>query len=255
MKVKTYYGHPLSSVLFRLIVNIMLVLILIALFFLDVPAALVVIIAIITLPLSIAMSTIRFNQHFLRYRSQILSEMISLAHLKGNEQVLDLGTGSGYLAIGYAHSLPEGHVQGVDKYQLKYDSIRQHISCMIKINFFGNSLTNARRNAYTDHMETRCTFLPSDLTKPLDFPDETFDLIVSSQFLYCIPIQKHESTYKEIDRLLKPAGMILFFESQSFLRWNIYEVQTFFERRGYTVRIIDQGRLKTGCILQGTKPV
>lgn len=254
MKSKTYYGYPLSSVLFRLLVNLMLVLVLIALFFLDVPSALVALIAIVTLPLCMFMSTIRFNQHFLRYRSQILSEMTSLAHLKGNEQVLDLGTGSGYLAIGYAHMLPEGHVQGVDKYQLKYGSIRERISCMIKINFFDNSLTNARRNAHTDHMESRCTFLPADLTKPLDFPDETFDLIVSSQFLYCIPIQKHESTYQEIDRLLKPGGMILFFESQSFLRWNIYEVQTFFERKGYTVHIIDQGRLKTGCILQGTKP-
>jgi ubiquinone/menaquinone biosynthesis C-methylase UbiE len=254
MKIKTYYGYPLSSILLRLIVNIMLLLLLFALFFLDIPLELAVIITIISIPLSLYMSTIRFNHRFMTYRSQILSEMISLAHLKGNEQILDLGTGSGYLAIGYAHKLPEGYVHGVDKYQLKYDSLREHITCMIKINFFGNSLTHAQRNAHIDHMEKRCTFIPYDLTKPLNFPDETFDLIVSSQFLYCVPIRKHQSTYQEIDRLLKPSGMLLFFESPSFLRWNIHEVQTFFERKGYVVRIIDQGRLKAGCILQGTKP-
>jgi len=87
----------------------------------------------------------------------------------------------------------------------------------------------------------------------LPFKDEYFDIIASSQLIYCISKNKRPSVFQELDRILKKEGKIIFFETKSFLNWNIDEVKNFFENRGYKIKIIQSSEFKTCCILFGEK--
>jgi len=210
--------------------------------------------SICIIPACIFYGVIQFKKHFIKNRMKLLKKFIKLANLKGNEMVLDLGTGSGFLAIGFAKQLKNGKSFGLDRYSLKYDNLRSKIVNNIKINFFGISLKNAKVNSKIENVEKKCKFIQTDITKPLNFPAEYFNIIVSSQFFYCIPHQKRLAVFQEIDRMLKKGGKIIFFESKSFLGWNMNEVKKFFEDAGYKIKLIPIDEFfKKCCILYGKK--
>jgi len=124
---------------------------------------------------------------------------------------------------------------------------------MIKINFIWNTLKIARGNAKIENVEKKCIFIQTDITKSLDFKDNYFDIIVASQFFYCIPYQKRMLVFQEINRVLKKGGKIIFFESKSFIKWKIEEVKDFFENIGYKIQLIPIDEFKKCCILYGEK--
>ena len=66
----------------------------------------------------------------------------------------------------------------------------------------------------------KCKFITADITAKLDFPEKFFDIILSIQFWYCIPIKKRDQTFQNIDRILKTNGKIIFFEPISFFKWD-----------------------------------
>jgi ubiquinone/menaquinone biosynthesis C-methylase UbiE len=179
--------------------------------------------------------------------------MIKLADLKGNEAVLDLGTGSGFLAINFAKQLKDGKVIGIDRYSIKYDSLRAKLFYFFKINFIGHSLKNGMRNLKIEKMEKKCKLISSDLTKPLNFPDKHFDIILSSQTIYCLPPQKRLPVYKEINRVLKKDGKIIFFESKAYIGWDINDLKNYFEKQGYQINILPDEKYRGRCILFGKK--
>jgi ubiquinone/menaquinone biosynthesis C-methylase UbiE len=179
--------------------------------------------------------------------------MIKIADLEGNEIVLDLGTGAGLLAIGFSKRLKNGKVYGLDKYHLKYQGIGKNLVNYLKINFIGNTLNNAIRNAKIENVGNKCEFISTDLTKRLNFSDEYFNIILSSQFLYCLSPKKRQLVFNEINRVLRKGGKIIFFESRAFLRWDIDIAKRYFEKMGYKINIEKIKEFRRSSILSGTK--
>jgi len=48
-----------------------------------------------------------------------------------------------------------------------------------------------------------------DLTKPLPFPDKSFDAVVSNNTIYTLPLETRPAVFKEFFRVLKPNGKIV----------------------------------------------
>lgn len=253
MKQKPNYGFPLSYILKRFLIILILILILIGVIISQISIFFVLFIAFFVLPSYVIFCIIYFKKRFLRDRITLLKKFVEMANLKGDEIVLDLGTGSGFLAIGFAKNLKNGKSIGLDKFSLKNGNLKTQITSMIKINFFGNTLKDAKVNAKIENVEKKCRFIQADITKPLDFPDKYFNIIVSSQFFYCISPQKRLKVFQEIDRFLKKGGKIIFFESVSFMGWDIDEAKKYFKDIGYKIDILPVNEFKKCCILYGEK--
>ena len=179
--------------------------------------------------------------------------MIELANLKKDEVILDLGTGAGFLAIGFGKYLTNGKIFGLDKYKIKNENYMSKLKSIIKINFFGNTYENACMNAEKEGIMDRCKFIQADLTESFNFPDDFFDIIISSQFLYCISDIKRKKILKEINRVIKKEGKFIFFEPDSTKDWNVSELEDFYENKGFCINVIKDVELKGRCIIFGKK--
>jgi release factor glutamine methyltransferase len=89
----------------------------------------------------------------------LVSEGLQAIKDKVRPRVLDLGTGSGNLAVAIAHQKKDAEVTAVD--------------------LSPQALEVARRNAVRHKVDARIRFFQGDLFSPLS-PDEQFDLIVSN---------------------------------------------------------------------------
>jgi ubiquinone/menaquinone biosynthesis C-methylase UbiE len=212
-----------------------------------------ILISIIIISILFYYFVILFKKQFLEKRETLLKEIIELADIKGNEKILDIGTGSGFLAIGLSKQLKEGRTIGLDRYSLKSESFRSRIIDVVKTNFFGNTLKNAEENLKTEKVQNKCEFVESDITDSLNFKDQFFDIIVSSQLLYCINKNQRAQVFRDIDRVLKTGGKLIFFESKSFFSWNMEEARKYFDKLGYKTKILPANEFKTCCILFGKK--
>jgi ubiquinone/menaquinone biosynthesis C-methylase UbiE len=153
-----------------------------------------------------------------------------------------------------AQKVPNGLVVGIDKYNLKNKTWYQRYHDKIKINFYGNSLHNAIKNTALENVQDTLCFIKSDLIEPMPFIDYSFDVIISSQLLYCIPLQNLNDVLTEINRVAAKMGTIILFEPIKFMNWDIKVVQDFFEKKGYYISIVPLEYLKNKCILFGRKP-
>lgn len=253
MKDIPNYGYPLSYIFFRALLLLFIVLMFFVLHFTGISILIMVLLSIIILSIIAYFFVIRFKKQFLKKRETLLKRIIELADIKGDEKILDIGTGSGFLAIGLSKFLKSGRTFGLDRYSIKSKNLRSHIIEIIKTNYFGNTLKNAKQNLEIENVSDKCSFIESDILDPIDFNDQYFDVIVSSQLLYCITRDKRANVFKEIDRILKKGGKIIFFESKSFINWNIGEAKDYFQRKGYKIKIIPSNEFKTCCILYGQK--
>lgn len=253
IKIDLDYGIPLSYIFLFMIQSIILSLILIFAFFSISDMIFKSITTFFCLAI-LVYSFIKFKERFFNLRYKILKKIIHLSDLKGDEHVLDLGTGSGFLAIGFATRLNEnGQVTGLDKYKIHSPYFIVRIQEKLKINFIGYSIEKAVKNKKRAHPPGSCVFLEGDLTTRLPFPDESFNVIVSSQSLYCLPKNKLVNTLHEVDRTLKKGGKIIFFESRGFLHWDINNINGFYLKKKYSTDIIYDRYMKNNCIFYGSK--
>lgn len=128
----------------------------------------------------------------LRTRNAILDLIV----WKGNETVLDVGTGAGMLMIGAAKRLkPGGRVIGIDVWSAK--------------DLSNNSVEATLRNIGIEHVGDRAEARTEDATK-LSFPDATFDAALSLLCLHNIePKADQAAACREIARVLKPGGRVV----------------------------------------------
>jgi len=118
-----------------------------------------------------------------RFRERLLQP----ARLKAGESVLDVGCGSGSLAIAASHHVgPAGSVHGVDA-----------SDAMIE---------RARRKARKAGADV--TF-ESALAQSLPFPDARFDVVLSTVMLHHLPRKIRQESVHEMRRVLKPGGRLL----------------------------------------------
>lgn len=121
--------------------------------------------------------------------------LLGLYAFRGDEKVLDVGTGAALLAIGAAKKVPNGKVTGIDIWNV--DDLSD------------NSKDKATENAKIEGVARRVEILREDARK-LSFADQSFDLVVSNLCLHNIEEEKdREAACLEIARVLKTGGIAL----------------------------------------------
>ena len=119
---------------------------------------------------------------------QIIEGTAAYVKLPTGGKCLDVGCGSGALAIAVGKRNPEAEIVGIDRWGKEYAS-------------FSKSL--CERNAGAEGV-TRISFRQGDATH-LDFPDECFDAVVSNYVYHNIPGDRQQYLLETL-RTLKKGG-------------------------------------------------
>jgi arsenite methyltransferase len=118
--------------------------------------------------------------------------MLQRVKWRGDEAVLDVGTGRGLMLIGAAKKLTTGKSVGIDIWSSK--------------DLSGNSMQATLRNAAIEGVWDRVDVQDGDATA-LKFPNRSFDVVVSNLCIHNIPSQQgRDKACQEIVRVLKPGG-------------------------------------------------
>jgi ubiquinone/menaquinone biosynthesis C-methylase UbiE len=117
---------------------------------------------------------------------ELRNRLIDHLELKPGDKVLDIGCGTGSLAILAKQRQPEIEVTGIDP----DDSI----------------LRIARKKSRRAGVEIRYQVASADR---LTFPDATFDLVVSSLVFHHLPAEVKRDALREARRVLKPGSRLL----------------------------------------------
>lgn len=130
----------------------------------------------------------RYNKEVKKWMRKVSKSFVSMAKKWGitEGRFLDVGTGTGILAIEFAKSIPGVEVTGLD------------LSDVV--------LELARENFQKSKAPLKVSFEKGD-AEDIPFEDDTFDLVVSSNTLHLIknPIRM----FDEIHRVLKPEGRFI----------------------------------------------
>jgi arsenite methyltransferase len=118
--------------------------------------------------------------------------MLSMVDWKGNESVLDVGTGRGLLMIGAAKKLTTGKAVGIDIWSTK--------------DLSGNAMEKTLQNADLEGVRSKVDVQSGDASA-MKFPDASFDVVVSNLCMHNIPSRAaRDQACREIIRVLKPGG-------------------------------------------------
>jgi arsenite methyltransferase len=121
--------------------------------------------------------------------------MLNMINWKGNETVLDVGTGAGLLMIGAAKHIPTGKSVGIDIWSGKD----------LSDNSAQTALSNAAAEGVVDRVEVR----NEDICNTT-FSDASFDVVLSNLCLHNIVKKADRSkACREIARILKLGGVAI----------------------------------------------
>ncbi len=122
-----------------------------------------------------------------RHRDRILDHV----SWRGDERVLDVGTGRGLLLVGAVKRAPRGHGVGLDIWSTR--------------DLSGNSAERTTANLAAEGVAGRCELVTVPAQR-MTFPDASFDAVVSNLCLHNIPGEARTQAVREIARVLKPGG-------------------------------------------------
>ena len=122
--------------------------------------------------------------------------LLGFVYWRGDETVLDVGTGAGILLIGAAKRLSRGGcATGIDIWSAK--------------DLSDNSAAATHRNVAIEGVADRCDVRTADATD-IPFEDVSFDVVVSLLCLHNIePKPKQAKACREIARVLRPGGRVV----------------------------------------------
>ena len=131
--------------------------------------------------------------------------MLAMIEWTGAENVLDVGTGRGLLALGAAKKLTTGTAVGIDVWSPK--------------DLTGNTADAFHANAEAEGVAERVEVRHAD-ARSMPFPDASFDVVLSNVCLHNIPdAGGRADACHEIARVLKGGGVALV---SDFLRTGDY---------------------------------
>jgi ubiquinone/menaquinone biosynthesis C-methylase UbiE len=139
-----------------------------------------------------------------------------MVNWRGDERVLDVGTGAGLLLIGAAKKLNTGKATGVD--------------VCSAVDLSGNTSERTSRNAEIEGVKEKVDVLCGDATA-MKFADGTLDVVVSNLVIHNIPTREgRDKACREIARVPKPGGMAII---SDFVKTRQYQAE--FEKAGLKI--------------------
>ena len=139
--------------------------------------------------------------------------LLRLYDWKGNEQVLDVGTGAGLMMIGAAKKIRTGKVTGIDIWNSE--------------DLTDNSGAITKSNAVLEGVFDRVEILNMNATA-LTFDNNSFDCILSNLCLHNLYVfAERQKACDEIYRVLKPGGKAIISDFK-----HMSEYKTRFEQSG-----------------------
>lgn len=135
-------------------------------------------------------------------------KMMEMVNWRGDERVLDVGTGAGLLLIAAAKRLGPGKATGIDLWSL--------------VDLSGNTRERTLRNAEIEGVKDRTEVVDGDATQ-MKFPDGSFDVVLSNLCIHNIPSREgRDKACREIARVLKSGGTAVI---SDFIKTREYERQ------------------------------
>jgi ubiquinone/menaquinone biosynthesis C-methylase UbiE len=164
-----------------------------------------------------------FDYHGTRQMSrQIIEGTAEYVKLPQGGKCLDVGCGSGALGIAVAKRNPQAEIIGIDRWGKEYASFSKKL-CE----------SNARAEGIS-----RITFQQGDATH-LDFPDETFDAVVSNYVYHNIPGDRQQYLLETL-RTLKKGG--------TFALHDIFSKSKYGDMQAFVKKLRDMGYEKVDLI-------
>ena len=135
---------------------------------------------------------VKFIYYVKAGKLRLRDRLLSMVDWKGNEMVLDIGTGRGLLMIGAAKNLTGGKSIGIDIWS--------------QIDMHENNREDTLKNAQIEGVRDKVEVKNGDAQKML-FPDSYFDVVLSNLCIHNIRTKAgREKACREIVRVLKPGG-------------------------------------------------
>ena len=153
---------------------------------------------------------------------QIIEGTAAHVKLPDGGRCLDVGCGSGALAIAVAKHNPRGEIVGIDRWGKEYASFSKNL-CE------GNARAEGVKNA---------SFRQGDATH-LEFADETFDAVVSNYVYHNIPGNRQEYLLETL-RTLKKGG--------TFAIHDIFSKSKYGDMQAFVQKLKDMGYEKVELI-------
>ena len=153
---------------------------------------------------------------------QIIEGTAACVKLPEGSRCLDVGCGSGALGIAVGKRNPGAVITGIDRWGKEYASFSKEL---------------CERNARAEGV-TRITFRQGDATR-LDFPDETFDAVVSNYVYHNIPGNRQHYLLETL-RTLKKGG--------TFAIHDIFSPARYGDMQAFVRKLRDMGYEKVELI-------
>jgi ubiquinone/menaquinone biosynthesis C-methylase UbiE len=135
-------------------------------------------------------------------RERMRRRMLDSVAWRGDERVLDVGCGNGFLLVEIAKRLTTGRATGIDLWKAEAGAHTSEV---------------AWRNAHTERVADRIEIRNVD-ARTMPFEDQSFDVIVSSLMLHHAGGSlDRDQVIREMLRVLKPGGTLMLYDARPII--------------------------------------
>lgn len=125
---------------------------------------------------------------------RVRDRLLNTLQLHGDEDVLDLGCGSGLMLLGAAARTPTGTATGIDLWRARDQAGSTRQQCLTNAELLG--------------VRERVRLIDGDMTD-LPFPDGSFDLVLACLAIHNLqPTARRQNAIGEAIRVLRPGGQL-----------------------------------------------